>query len=334
MRSLALALALVAGCAESHGRAPDAGGEPCGPVTCGEGTYCCNASCGVCVPPGTGCYDVACVDGGGACAAQDAVAEGPCEAELGVVWTGYGCRTISGCTCAGADCGALFGSAEACVAAHPGCARLCGTRGGLDCLPSELCDYTDGAFCGGDDSGGTCVARPTECAEPGGVPVCGCDRRDYFDACSAQVAGVDVMHLGPCDGSAPIALRSARMFGECGIAGGVLTHIELADDVRSCSGELGRSVRVTLFENLDLSRAPRTFSLGGTSVEGRADACTDGAAGTSCVTASGTITVHAYASGEIARLEYDVRAADGARYAASDLALTGLFCPFVHPGCR
>lgn len=220
MRSLALALVLVAGCAESHGRAPDAGGERCGPVTCGEGTYCCNASCGA------------------------------------------------------------------------------------------------------------------ECAEPGGVPVCGCDRRDYLDACSAQVAGVDVMHLGPCDGSAPIALRSARMFGECGIAGGVLTHIELADDVRSCSGELGRSVRVTLFENLDLSRAPRTFSLGGTSVEGRADACTDGAAGTSCVTASGTITIHAYASGEIARLEYDVRAADGARYAASDLALTGLFCPFVHPGCR
>ena len=32
----------------------------CGPVTCSEGTLCCNASCGICVPPGRACIQIAC----------------------------------------------------------------------------------------------------------------------------------------------------------------------------------------------------------------------------------------------------------------------------------
>jgi hypothetical protein len=35
-------------------------GEKCGQVTCGKGTYCCNASCGWCVPPGMACIQIAC----------------------------------------------------------------------------------------------------------------------------------------------------------------------------------------------------------------------------------------------------------------------------------
>ncbi len=38
---------------------PD-GGEPCGETTCGPGTYCCNASCGMCVKPGMFCIQIAC----------------------------------------------------------------------------------------------------------------------------------------------------------------------------------------------------------------------------------------------------------------------------------
>jgi hypothetical protein len=37
-----------------------AGGGPCGTNYCGKGTFCCNASCGVCAPLGGGCLDVVC----------------------------------------------------------------------------------------------------------------------------------------------------------------------------------------------------------------------------------------------------------------------------------
>jgi hypothetical protein len=35
-------------------------GESCGDTTCGPGTYCCNASCGMCVKPGMACIQIAC----------------------------------------------------------------------------------------------------------------------------------------------------------------------------------------------------------------------------------------------------------------------------------
>lgn len=36
-------------------------GEPCGPVTCAAGEVCCNASCGICTPPGYFCTQQACL---------------------------------------------------------------------------------------------------------------------------------------------------------------------------------------------------------------------------------------------------------------------------------
>lgn len=39
---------------------PPAGGASCGDVTCSAGTYCCNASCGWCLPPGMACIQIAC----------------------------------------------------------------------------------------------------------------------------------------------------------------------------------------------------------------------------------------------------------------------------------
>jgi hypothetical protein len=35
-------------------------GEACGDVTCGPGLVCCNASCGICTPPGFACIQIAC----------------------------------------------------------------------------------------------------------------------------------------------------------------------------------------------------------------------------------------------------------------------------------
>jgi hypothetical protein len=39
---------------------PIGGGESCGAVSCGPGLECCNASCGICTPPGRVCIQIAC----------------------------------------------------------------------------------------------------------------------------------------------------------------------------------------------------------------------------------------------------------------------------------
>lgn len=36
------------------------GPQPCGDTTCKDGTVCCNASCGICTPPGGVCIQLAC----------------------------------------------------------------------------------------------------------------------------------------------------------------------------------------------------------------------------------------------------------------------------------
>lgn len=38
----------------------DGGTQQCGATLCGEGTECCNASCGICTPPGRVCIQLAC----------------------------------------------------------------------------------------------------------------------------------------------------------------------------------------------------------------------------------------------------------------------------------
>lgn len=35
-------------------------GQKCGTKTCGQGDYCCNASCGMCAPIGAMCIQIAC----------------------------------------------------------------------------------------------------------------------------------------------------------------------------------------------------------------------------------------------------------------------------------
>lgn len=258
-------------------------GEECGPVFCSPGTVCCNASCGICVEPGMGCPAIACADGGPppatecsglgtgecgegmfcrhaegcgfdfgpgtcepmpegctadcpgvcgcdgmdycnectaagsgmsiahaspcgptvACAAQDAMGVGACAAFFGYAWDGYACVGISGCDCVGADCGA-FSTVGDCEAAHADCDSpppplySCGGIAGVTCPDGYFCDYPDGSFCGGDDSLGFCVRRPSPACPEIYSPVCGCDGMTYSNGCFANAAGQDIVHTGEC----------------------------------------------------------------------------------------------------------------------------------------
>jgi hypothetical protein len=76
-------------------------GLPCGTATCKNGDVCCNASCGICTPPG------------GACTQQI------CEQPPGECKTDTDCRAFA-FMCTGCDCLALSPSDPAPVCTGPG----------------------------------------------------------------------------------------------------------------------------------------------------------------------------------------------------------------------
>ncbi len=55
------------------------------------------------------------------CDPMDARGAGLCEAELGTVFTGDACHTISGCSCVGADCDDLYTDIDTCTRTHLAC---------------------------------------------------------------------------------------------------------------------------------------------------------------------------------------------------------------------
>lgn len=208
-------------------------GGPCGTrggTMCPDGTYCmfgsmCGAddSGGDCRPIPDGCdllFDPVCgCDGNtygnacgaataavsvahrgecaaGECDAQDARIVGESCAESGVYWTGSACAELSGC-CGGADCGRGYVSLEECRRARRSCDRYCGGWVGSTCLADEFCDFAREG-CDWADASGICRLRPTGCPDPGGVPVCGCDFRDYVSECAAHLAGTDIGTVGGC----------------------------------------------------------------------------------------------------------------------------------------
>lgn len=197
MRRFALFLLLsMTACAASSG-VKTGEGEPCGAVTCDDGLVCCNASCGICTEPGATCTTVAC-EPPPTCEAMDATGVGGCEMMLGWLFDGEACLPLSGCSCEGADCDALFETAGdcelECVAREDGAS--CGGFTGAECDPGSYCDYEDGSGCMG---AGFCKSfSPESCV---GVPaeVCGCDGTTYPSACAAYGAGTDVASSGPCD---------------------------------------------------------------------------------------------------------------------------------------
>ncbi len=73
----------------------------------------------------------------------------------------------------------------------------CGARLGDTCTATQFCDFPDAAMCGYADGTGVCAARPEVCTADY-VPVCGCNGTTYSNACTAQAAGMDVLHAGGC----------------------------------------------------------------------------------------------------------------------------------------
>ncbi|HEX5753014.1 MAG TPA: hypothetical protein VFZ09_42830 [Archangium sp.] len=96
------------------------GGTACGPNVCGTGTYCCNASCGVCAAKGASCLDVMCET-----SAQPEVKAEAKQAEPASI------AISSGGPCGSNYCGKGY------FCCNPGCG-VCAPDGGG--CPDVMCD--------------------------------------------------------------------------------------------------------------------------------------------------------------------------------------------------
>lgn len=154
-----------------------------------------------------------------ACPPQDAAGEGECERFFGYALGNIGCFGVSGCSCVGDDCDALFETIEECETYGESCGdppgagagELCGgfagiaCEAGLDCVP-------DVGMCRVADASGTCQEVTDSCYAIL-RPVCGCDGRSYPNDCYATRAGVGIDHPGSCleCGTA----QEVEGFGDC-----------------------------------------------------------------------------------------------------------------------
>jgi hypothetical protein len=287
---LGLALGGIAvGCSSAHemdhGDAGSVGGdggpvgEACGATTCAVGLVCCNASCGICTEPSTGCIDLECqmIDAG----------PGP---------------------------------------------QLCGGIAGISCPANQFCDFPDHSFCGGDDEQGICRPIPTDCPEPGGVPVCGCDGVDYLGECAANFAGTDIAHTGEC--APPPTTQGISASSSCGPADGPAWDFQIVEGPPVCGGiPTSASLSLSVWDWLDAAPSGSVYRIGGdfAAAQGQATYCPDGGGGPPCLVLTGTVTLDHFASGSSASFSYDLTGFDGSRYTGSHVTV-GLWCP-SHPLC-
>lgn len=136
---------------------PDSGGPVlCGDHACPAGEVCCNASCGICAPPGAGCLAIECVDAG---SAADAGSPVICGTIAGLVCgPGEYCEYGGDPTCGGDDSGGY------CYPRPTGCPDIYRPVCGCDRVTySNECDA---------HAAGVGVAYPSPCETPVPPPDC------------------------------------------------------------------------------------------------------------------------------------------------------------------
>ena len=159
------------------------------------------------------------------CLAQDAGATGNCEAIVaGFRWDGRRCTSLgTGCACAGADCGAVYATVEACVAARRACYEV-------GCEPQAAAG--DGCATCGQTSFFGVFWDGRECFD---LTSCGCRGA----ACAGAFASMDecVAVQATCDSTACLAtggLWFPADAGLCGMTCGEPSPLPCAMDTCDC----------------------------------------------------------------------------------------------------
>ena len=178
---------------------------------------------------------------GSSCDPQSAIGVGMCFGFLGVKWNGSTCENVTGCSCEGIDCGALYKTPEQCLQAHASCpagapcaGKQCGDSctnclPGAPCLPVvEYCDANGQCSpgfpacempsnpCQGAPCGMPCVE---DCNVPGCTPTKGmCNAAGQCSAGSpvCKVASCGAMKAqgqGLCDAFFGFAWNGAQCVG-------------------------------------------------------------------------------------------------------------------------
>ncbi len=207
----------------------DGGSVPCGDNRCGDHEYCCNASCGICAPEGTGCSTIVCEPGSVFCNGER------CESETAVC--------CPGCNPGESYCSGPEGICPLdCPPPVPGCeAQDAHGTGACDgelgfAWDGSACVALNGCACEGADCDGlgmsldACRDAFWPCMQP---PSCvgdsDCDVGDYCETCaSSSCFGCDDCVAGciPHGCMDTMPLTCARPRPDCGDDGVAVVEVD------------------------------------------------------------------------------------------------------------